>query len=343
MVCIRRGLFWMGALATASLIASGAGAAECVKEYTWKCADKNPNSCKGTFHAGSAETFTESNACPTNGAPHELWQVLRFSGLPKGTHKVRTSYASQDVCIGDSFGETVQIRARQAAGCDETGLFQSIQTLDDSCCSTEADYNLGMSGTTDICLGFESSKAYAGDPPPCSPNCYGQDEFYMFHGSISAPAIVTTLDTLYPPDGETTNPGTIFSGNYTKLKDCDNDYEVLQEGGTNHRLFHVYTIEKVPAGSSQTLKVEGYRPNNSDGDNFAILYQWTTAATCPTSGPYQTSGITINSASETTYSANVGNSSGRLCVAVDDTTGGSNNDKVYIDCLYVEVANPACP
>jgi hypothetical protein len=30
-------------------------------------------------------------------------------------------------------------------------------------------------------------------------------------------------------------------------------------------------------------------------------------------------------------------------VAVDDTTGGSNNDKVVIDCIKVDVADPVCP
>ncbi|HEU5181014.1 MAG TPA: hypothetical protein VFW45_09485 [Candidatus Polarisedimenticolia bacterium] len=244
---------------------------------------------------------------------------------------VRTSYSSQDPCIGNNFGEAVTIKKRQANGCDETGAYVSVQTLDENCCSSEADYDLNASGTTDICLGFLSTQTYS-----------GQDEFYMFHGSTSAPAIVTTLDTKYPPDGEQTNPGIIFSGNYNNLKECDNVREVLQEGGTNHRLFHVYEITNIPAGSSQTLKVEGYRPTNTDGDNFAILYKWSSTP-CTTTGLYPPSGITIDSAAEVQQTATIGNSSGRLCVAVDDTAGGSNNDKVYIDCLYVETANPVCP
>ena len=329
---------WICALAIAALICTYAVATECVHTPAWDCGDKNPNACKGSYHGpGPGETFTESNACPHNGAPHELLQVFRYSNLPKGTHYVRTSYADQDVCVGNPNGEIVQISKREANGCEETGIFQVMQSLDSSCCSSTADYNMGTTWNSDVCIAYSSARNYDGSAPPCSPNCFGQDEFYM------DPEFLTVLDTNYFGDSEQTNPGFIFSGGLTDTYVSDNTREVLQESGTNHRLFHVYTIEKVPAGSSQTLKVEGYRPSNSDGDNFAILYQWTTSATCPTSGPYQTSGIVINSGTESTYSANVGNASGRLCVAVDDNTGGSNNDKVYIDKIWVEVASPVCP
>ncbi|HEU5181013.1 MAG TPA: hypothetical protein VFW45_09480 [Candidatus Polarisedimenticolia bacterium] len=319
------------ALAIAGLMTLSAGATECVKQFSWKCADKSPNSCKGIFHGGgAAETFTESGNC-NSAPPHELWQVLRFTGLPKGTHKVRTSYSSEDPCIGSSFGESITIKKRQASGCDETGTYVNVQTVDDSCCASEADYDLSASGTTDICLGFLSNQAYS-----------GQDEFYMFNGAISAPAIVTTLDTEYFADSEQTSPGAIFSGNYTNTYISDNVREILQEGGINHQLFHVYEILQIPTGASQTLKVEGYRSNNTDGDNFAILYKWS-ATPCTTTGPYTPTGISIDSAAEVTRSAAIGNLSGRLCIAVDDTAGGSVNDKVNIDRIWVETASPVCP
>jgi hypothetical protein len=331
---------WICSLAIVALISTYAIATECVKDYTWKCADKAGNSCEGTFTgvlgAGNTVSFIESSACPSGSPPHKLWQVLRFGGLPKGTHKVRTSYADEDNCIGDSFGEILKIEAKQQANCDETGLFQVIQSLDSTCCSAEADYALNMSGTTDICIGLESNRESDGTSP-------GQDKFFTSHADgHSHPAIVTTLDTDYFGDSEQTNSGSIFSGNRTNTFVSDDSREVLQEGGTNHRLFHVYEILAIPSASTQTLKVEGYRPSNSDGDDFQILFKWSGTA-CTTTGIYQSCGVSINSGSESTYSCNVGNSSGRLCVAIDDTAAGSNNDKVYIDKMWVEETSPVCP
>jgi hypothetical protein len=335
---VRRGHgFWLCVVAVSALISTHAVATECVHTPAWDCSDKNPNSCKGTYLGPGAETFIESNSCPHNGAPHELWQVFRYTNLPKGTHYVRTSFAEEDFCIGNSFGETAQVLKREANGCEETGIFQVMQSLDSSCCSSTADYSMGTTWNTDICIAYSSARAYDGSAPPCSPSCFGQDKFFM------DPEFLTVLDTNYFGDSDQTNPGIIFSGNVTNTYVSDNTREVLQESGTNHRLFHVYEINKIPEGSSQTLKVEGYRPSNSDGDNFTILFKWNNTSSCSTSGLYQSCGVSINSGSEATYTCNVGNSSGRLCVAIDDNTGGSNNDKVYIDKVWVEVADPVCP
>lgn len=243
------------------------------------------------------------------------------------------SYGSQNVCGAGTETEVLQILKRVVNGCDESGLYQVVTELGPEGAS-ETDYSLGVSsGYTDICLAFESQETSE-----------FRDEFYISHGSgHSHPIVVTTLDTLYYADSEATGEGS-KSGTYQNTLTSDNVREQLTEGGTNHRLFHVYQINRVPAGSSQTLKVEGYRPNNADGDNFQILFKWiANGSNCPTSGMFQGSGITINSSTESVYSASVGSSSGTLCVAVDDTTGGTNNDSVYIDHLYVEVTNPSCP
>lgn len=324
------------------LVGSNLGATECVSEYTWKCDDKQPNTCKGFFFgvlgAGDIEAYQESNPdipqCPSVYPPaHELRQVLRFSNLPKGSHKVRLSYDPHDVC-GDESGpqEVVTLSKRVANGCEETGIFQVIQSLDEDCCSELADYDLFTSGFTDICISFASN------------NVRGyRDEFYVSHQSgHSHPAIVTTLDTIYVPDGEVTNPGSIYWGNYTNTRTSDNVREILKEGGTQHRLLHAYEIKKVPAASSYKLKVEGYRSNNSDGDNFQILYRWSSTG-CTTTGTFQNSGITINSEAESTYEATIGGSSGSLCVAVDDTAGGSIDDFVFIDQVFLEITDPVCP
>jgi len=333
---------WLLVFASAAcpLFVSNAAATECVSEYTWKCADKPGNTCKGYFNGVpgyQGESFQESNPdsqCPSQFPPaHELWQVLRFSNLPKGAHKVRTSFSSQDVC-GDDGAEVVNLKRRQANGCQETGAFQQVQALDPNCCFAEADYDLNLSGTTDICIGFQSTQSRV-----------QRDEFVTAHTVVPGhlhPALVTTLDTIYTADREVTSPGLIFSGNYTNTRTSDDVREVLKEGGTGHRLMHVYEIQKIPAASSYTLKVEGSRPNNSDGDDFQILYKWSSQP-CVTTGLYQTTAITINSATESVYTTAINGSTGNLCIGVDDTAQGANDDTVSIDHVYVEITDPVCP
>jgi hypothetical protein len=320
-----------------------AGATECVKQYTWSCGIGG-GICKGAF-TPNAETFTETDTTFPYTGPFELYWVLRYGNLPKGTHKLRTSFEAQDVVVGNPTGEILEVKKKQLNGCTEsTPGFDMFQSFQDEWLGywsglTLADYDLGLSGKNDICLSFRSLQ----QPP--DPGFTGHEEFIMdgdTDPSEQVPAIVTTLDTNYTCDSEQTSPGIIFSGNCGNTHVCDNIREVLQEGGTNHRLFHVYEITDIPVGSSQTLKVEGYRSNNTDGDNFAILYKWSSTA-CSTSGMYLPTGIAIDSAAEVNQSTTIGNSSGRLCVAVDDTAGGSVNDKVNIDCIYVETANPVCP
>ena len=319
------------------LFAANGFAVTCETEYTWKCADKQPNQCLGYFHgvhgAGAIESFQEPNPdlqCGDQQPGHSLRQILRFENLPSfGAHKLKMSYASQNVCGAAEETEVMRVSKRVVDGCEDTGPFQQVVDVGPEG-SSETEYALGVSGTTqDICLEFKSPET----------NVY-RDEFYTFHQADHAhPIIVTDAD--YEASSEATGVGSVVSGSYQSTFVSDNVREQLREGGIQHRLLHVYTIKQVPSTTPQTLRVEGYRPNNLDGDNFAILYQWISSGSCPTSGPYQTSGIVINSGTETAYSANVGNSSGILCVAVDDTTGGSHNDSVYIDRLYLDVGT--CP
>jgi hypothetical protein len=149
-----------------------------------------------------------------------------------------------------------------------------------------------------------------------------------------------TLKNTFVAGSEYTNTGIVYSGNYTKTWSSDNQREVLREGGSHHRLLHMYQFTGIPAGASQRLYVEGSRPNNDDGDNFKILFRWDTNCT---GGRFQNSGITIDSASESIQSATLGNSSGSLCVVVDDSTSGGMDDYVYIDHVYVETVDPVCP
>jgi len=321
------------------LLTTHAAATECLTEYSWKCGDKSPNTCKGSFAGDQGcdvEAFNESNACPEEGQPepvHELWYVLRFSGLPKGAHSVRTTWAAQGMCTGGEESETMDLKLRAVNGCEENGMFATFAILDEPY-SEVTDFPTSESGTTDLCIAFESNEQAS-----------IRNEFLMGHASCHPhPVMVTTLDTNYTADSATLGKGSVVSGGYASTRTSDDNYHVLKEGGTQHQLRYVYAITQIPPGSSQTLYVEGSRLANVDGDNFDIRYKWVANGTaCNPTGPSLASGIIIDSETETVESASVGNSSGTLCVQVADTAGGGHDNEVYIDNIYVVTANPSCP
>lgn len=340
-------------LALAASLMLGAGtvarATECMTEYSWTCSTSG-GVCKGNFNP-TGETFSEVDLTFPYTGPFELFWVLRFGNLPKGVHKLRTGYAAQDKAAGnEQSAEIMEIRRRQATGCteDPSQPFAFVQNLQNVWNGIEweslpvTDYDLGVSGTTDICLRFTSLQT-----PPSPSSLSGDDEFILdsnTSGSPFQPAIVTTLDTNYTADSETIAKGTIVSGSYTSTRLSDDQYEVLKEGGTQHQLRHVWAITKIPAGSSQTIYVEGSRVFNLDGDNFDIRYKWVANGTaCNPTGPSLATGIIIDSESETVESAAIGNSSGTLCVQIADTAGGGHDNEVKIDNIYVVTASPACP
>jgi hypothetical protein len=227
---------------------------------------------------------------------------------------------------GDPGGtdEEFQALKKQQAGCTENGLFQGVTTFDEDGPGTPTDFGLGYTSTTDICIAIESSEV---DP--------GQDEMFVTHApGHYHPVIATIFDDRTCPDSESTSPGSVVSGSLTDVCICSpNGYEKLKEGGTQHRLLHKYAINGIPSGSAQTLHVEGYRPANGDGDDFTILYKWSSTGSC--SGLFVNSGQKIDTTYDVDHSIDVGASSGTLCVALDDDAGGFNDDVVFVDNVYV--------
>lgn len=321
-----------------SAVLPAVASAICLEEYDWQCADRAGNTCVGYFAgvhgAGPVEAFQESvpdAQCGNQQTGHSLTWVLRYSGLTAGEHYLRMSYGSQNVCGSATDTEALAIYKKVATNCDDTSTGWTLVMTIGTAGHALADYDLGESGATDICIKLVSQEV--------SPY---RDEFLIDDGQGDAqeghnhPMIVTKD---FYASAEVTNPGS-KSGTYVNTQVSDNSREILTEGGSSHNLMHVYTIDNIPAGNL-TLTVEGSRPSNSDGDDFKIVYK-TTAGSCTTSGVFQQSGITINSSAEQTYTATInGFLGGRLCVGIDDSTGGSNNDTVSID--YVAVANSSCP
>ncbi len=137
--------------------------------------------------------------------------------------------------------------------------------------------------------------------------------------------------------------GTV-TGDYTDTHVSDDSYEVIteQESGGRPNLRHSYLEHKwdfnVASGSSVTFYVEAYRPNNSDGDDFTFAYS--------TDGTNYTSLLTVNSSTETVYSASMPTVSGTVYIRVTDTDrtqGNRSLDAIFIDYMYIESLSGSVP
>jgi PKD repeat protein len=134
-----------------------------------------------------------------------------------------------------------------------------------------------------------------------------------------------------------TSKGTITSGSYLSTHASDDTYEVLLEaesGGKPSRRYstldHTWDFN-VPAGANVAFYVEGYRPDNAEGDDFTFEYSTDNVNFMPL--------VTINSATEQMYSAGMPAVSGTVYIRVvdtDHTQGARTFDDVYIDYMYIE-------
>jgi len=296
---------------------------ECISTYTWKCEDKAGNNCVGGFSPETGYVYTEDESVL------DLWYVLRFENLPPGAHKLRVGGNAQYYSNPGDTDEVFNFWKKQRNGCDgDDAFYQWVADFTVDGPVTVTDYALGYSGTTDICIGAASSDENS-----------DRDEFLisMEYAGLYAPVIVTTVPATTEPvtSDFTTGPGSIAAGDHTDTESSNDAWEVFTEGGSQHQLWHVWKFLDVPSGTSHRLVVEGYRPSNSDDDDFNLLYKWSSTCT----GVFQQTGLTINmeSGDEQAMSTTIGpgSNSGTLCIAIDDSAGGSANDTVLIDHLYV--------
>jgi hypothetical protein len=137
-----------------------------------------------------------------------------------------------------------------------------------------------------------------------------------------------------------TGPGAILGGTHVDTHIANDVREAFQEtlqGGVS-RLAHTWRFENVPAGTtSPALVFEGYRPNNSESDDFQFYYS--------TDGQTFTSiaGAVINKVLELTGGISVTfgtpGLSGTIYIQVQDTNQatGTNLDRVYVDYLTIRV------
>lgn len=129
-----------------------------------------------------------------------------------------------------------------------------------------------------------------------------------------------------------------FSGAYTDTYLSDNVYETVSEAlSTNHPVKvtsnaeHKWTFTVPGGGSNYVFKVEAYRDNNSEGDDFTFAYS--------TDDATYINMATVASSAEQVYSYSLPNLSGTVYVRVIDgnrSWGNTSLESVYVDEMYVE-------
>ena len=138
----------------------------------------------------------------------------------------------------------------------------------------------------------------------------------------------------------------IVTGTYEDTELSDDSYEVITEiQYTGHpRKTYSYLEHKwdfnVAATGGVTFKVEAYRPNSSDGDDFTFAYSTNDITYYPF--------LTVASATEQTQSASLPNDlNGTVYIRVTDTDrnwGNISSDPIYVDHMYIEYdTTPAAP
>lgn len=139
--------------------------------------------------------------------------------------------------------------------------------------------------------------------------------------------------------------GTV-SGSFMDTYASDNAYETITEieytGHPRKRysyLEHKWTFDLGTGGSGLMFYLEGYRPNNTDGDNFTFAYS--------TDNANFTTMFTVASATEQVYSYDLpDNLTGTIYVRVVDSDRNwdrTSLDPIYVDEMYVEMSTSPGP
>ena len=299
-----------------------------------------------THHSETFNVCGNFNACVVDQTWREdangcLKHFLRFENLPPyGDHYLLMAISVQDLNLGAGTPETMDFLATQLSGCDGFGAYSTLVTCGEDNCSLLTNYDLGMSGTTDICIGIESNNMNPIQGPP-PPDGWGRDEVLADHGELESchdhPVIVTTDPETLAVADVLTNPGVkLFGTDYFDTQTSNDEWEILQEGppsGGKTKLKHVWRFDNVPPGLSHQLLIEGYRLDNPDGDNFQFGFN-TSCCTLFQTIP----GAVINSDMEISanYAFGSGALSGTIYIAVWDTVAaGTHRATVNIDKLAI--------
>jgi PKD repeat protein len=169
-------------------------------------------------------------------------------------------------------------------------------------------------------------------------NAYGSDsETKVNYITVTEPGLTTFVTAA----GETPVAGTV-SGSYLNTQASDDSRETITEViyVQNAKKRYSYLEHRwnftLPVGSAVTFHLEASRTNNSEGDNFLFAYS--------TDGVLWNPLVTVASATETAYTASLGNVNGTVTVRVTDAAhafGGEVLDVVSVDYMAFEVVGAA--
>lgn len=172
-----------------------------------------------------------------------------------------------------------------------------------------------------------------------STNAYGEDTEIK-----TAYITVADVGDAYA-QSETPVAGNV-SGDYTDTQASDDTRESITEVASSSHPWKFYSYLEhrwtfsVTSASAPTFYVEGYRPSNTDGDDFVFAYS--------TDGSTYYNMVTIASGTEQVYSYVLPEAvNGTVYVRVRDTNrtdGATSMDAVYVDEMYFEtVTGPQPP
>jgi len=274
---------------------------------------------------GDGGTSAEQNPSYTYQNSGDYTVSLTVTGPSGSDTEIKTDYVSiSDVPVADFSGSTT-------AGCQPL-----IVDFTDLSTGNPASWNwdFGDGGTS-----IEQNPIYTYNDPGVytitltAANTCGSD--------VAVKTDYIQVDSCGPTKAfaisDIPEAGTV-SGDYTSTHASDNSYEVITEVlSTSHPvkvwsyLEHRWDFDVAPGGMIM-FYVEAYRPNNSDGDNFAFEYSTDNSTYNPL--------VTVNSSVEQTYSTELPSGiSGTVYVRVVDTDRGKRQtslDPVYIDYMYIE-------
>ncbi len=284
---------------------------------------------------GDGGTSTAQNPSYTYNSAGTYTVSLTVTGPGGNDTNTKTNYITVDPCTSPTAG---------FVGSPTSGDYNlQVNFTDQSSGATSYSWNFG-DGATSTAASPSHTYTAAGTYTVTQTvtNACGNDQMVRTdYITVTEPNPVGSVYAL----SDIPVAGTV-NGDYTNTQSSNGSYESITERESGGKPDNGYSYQEhkwdfsVPSSSALTFYLEGYRPDNSDGDNFTFAYS--------TDNNNFTNLVTVNSATEQVYSASIPSSvSGTVYIRVVDTdqsTGARSLDAVFIDEMYIEYSSvPVAP
>jgi hypothetical protein len=271
---------------------------------------------------GTYEVLTE------NGSPKKLAKVWQFNVVTGRSYSLNVEAYKTDSASADDFKFSYAFQSTACTSSSAGGIALVALTVikRGSDQDTVQTASLGSAGSNSVlCIRAADSKLTNDNQA----DSLTIDRIYL---TLNSDAIASADQSI--------GPGTA-TGTYTNTQVSDSSREQLTEtqvsvpGGNTSSLVQTWRFDLVPAGSSHKLHVQGYRPNNTEGDDFQFYYSFDNVNFFPISGAI------INNATETTNAYIISETQGGTWyIRVQDTNSAAAQnpvlDSVYVNFLTIE-------